>query len=276
MLCKLDSLGLHGITGYPVTAECDLSSGLPNFDIVGLPDTAVKEARERVRSAIRNCGFTFPVSRITVNLAPADRRKGGTLYDLPILVGILCAGGQLPTPERGAALVGELSLSGQVRPVTGMLPMALAAREAGFTTLYVPAGSASEATLAGGLTVYPVENVGPAGRPPPEGGPPHPGAPLDAGTGGGAGAGLRRREGPGAGEAGPGDRRRRRPQPADGGPAGVGQVHAGPAAALHPPRPHPAGGPGVHPGPLRAGPHQPGRTPPHPPPLPRPPTTPSR
>ena len=106
MLCKLDSLGLHGITGYPVTAECDLSSGLPNFDIVGLPDTAVKEARERVRSAIRNCGFTFPVSRITVNLAPADRRKGGTLYDLPILVGILCAGGQLPTPERGAALVG--------------------------------------------------------------------------------------------------------------------------------------------------------------------------
>ena len=159
MLCKLDSLGLHGITGYPVTAECDLSSGLPNFDIVGLPDTAVKEARERVRSAIRNCGFTFPVSRITVNLAPADRRKGGTLYDLPILVGVLCAGGQLPPPERGAALVGELSLSGQVRPVTGMLPMALAAREAGFTTLYVPAGSASEATLAGGLTVYPVENV---------------------------------------------------------------------------------------------------------------------
>ncbi len=159
MLCKLHSLGLHGITGYLVTAECDLSSGLPNFDIVGLPDPAVKEARERVRSAIRNCGFTFPVSRITVNLAPADRRKGGTVYDLPMLVGILCAGRQLPAPEAGAAFVGELSLSGELRPVTGMLPMALAARAAGLTTLYVPADSAPEATLAGGLTVYPVENV---------------------------------------------------------------------------------------------------------------------
>ena len=159
MLCTLNSLGLHGITGYLVTAECDLSSGLPNFDIVGLPDTAVKEARERVRSAIRNCGFTFPVSRITVNLAPADRRKGGTLYDLPMLVGILCAGRQLPAPAAGSAFVGELSLSGELRPVTGMLPMALAARSAGLTALYVPADSAPEATLAGGLTVYPVENV---------------------------------------------------------------------------------------------------------------------
>ena len=159
MLCKLNSLGLHGITGYLVTAECDLSSGLPNFDIVGLPDTAVKEARERVRSAIRNCGFTFPVSRITVNLAPADRRKGGTLYDLPMLVGILCAGRQLPAPAAGTAFVGELSLSGELRPVAGMLPMALAARAAGLTALYVPADSAPEATLAGGLTVYPVENV---------------------------------------------------------------------------------------------------------------------
>ena len=135
MLCTLNSLGLHGITGYLVTAECDLSSGLPNFDIVGLPDTAVKEARERVRSAIRNCGFTFPVSRITVNLAPADRRKGGTLYDLPMLVGILCAGRQLPAPAAGSAFVGELSLSGELRPVTGMLPMALAARSAGLTAL---------------------------------------------------------------------------------------------------------------------------------------------
>ena len=159
MLCTLNSLGLHGITGYLVTAECDLSSGLPNFDIVGLPDTAVKEARERVRSAIRNCGFTFPVSRITVNLAPADRRKGGTLYDLPMLVGILCAGRQLPAPAAGTAFVGELSLSGELRPVAGMLPMALAARAAGLTALYVPADSAPEATLAGGLTVYPVENV---------------------------------------------------------------------------------------------------------------------
>ena len=144
MLCKLNSLGLHGVTGYLVAAECDLSGGLPNFDIVGLPDAAVREARERVRAAVKNCGFTFPVSRITVNLAPADRKKAGTVYDLPILVGILCAGGQLPAPPADAAFVGELSLSGEVRPVAGMLPMALAARAAGLRTLFVPADSAPE------------------------------------------------------------------------------------------------------------------------------------
>ena len=95
MLCKVRSLGLQGISGYEVTAECDLAGGLPNFDIVGLPDTAVKEARERVRAAIKNSGYAFPVGRITVNLAPANRRKSGTVYDLPILVGILTAAGQL-------------------------------------------------------------------------------------------------------------------------------------------------------------------------------------
>ena len=160
-LCKLRSLGLQGVTGYEVTAECDLSGGLPNFDIVGLPDAAVKEARERVRSAVKNCGFSFPVSRITVNLAPANRRKAGTVYDLPILVGLLRAGGQLPDGDwtRQAAFVGELSLSGELRPVQGMLPMALAARRAGIGALYVPADSAPEATLAGGLAVYPVEHV---------------------------------------------------------------------------------------------------------------------
>ena len=161
VLCKLRSLGLQGVTGYEVTAECDLSGGLPNFDIVGLPDAAVKEARERVRSAVKNCGFSFPVSRITVNLAPANRRKAGTVYDLPILVGLLRAGGQLPDGDwtRQAAFVGELSLSGELRPVQGMLPMALAARRAGIGALYVPADSAPEATLAGGLDVYPVEHV---------------------------------------------------------------------------------------------------------------------
>ncbi len=161
VLCKLRSLGLQGVNGYEVMAECDLSGGLPNFDIVGLPDAAVKEARERVRAAVKNCGFPFPVSRITVNLAPAHRRKAGTLYDLPILVGILTAGGQLPAGEwtDQAAFVGELSLSGELRPVIGMLPMALAAKAAGVKALYVPADSAPEATLAGGLAVYPVEHV---------------------------------------------------------------------------------------------------------------------
>ena len=92
MVYPVHSLGLHGITGYPVSVECDLSSGLPAFTVVGLPDAAVNEARERVRSAIKNCGFSFPVSRITVNLAPAHVKKIGTLYDLPILVGLLAAG----------------------------------------------------------------------------------------------------------------------------------------------------------------------------------------
>ena len=139
MVCNVRSLGLHGVTGYEVSAECDLSGGLPAFTVVGLPDAAVNEARERVRAAIKNCGFTFPVSRITVNLAPAHLRKAGTLYDLPMLVGILCAGGQLRLPDRDCAFVGELSLSGQVRPCAGMLPMALAAKRAGIKALYVPA-----------------------------------------------------------------------------------------------------------------------------------------
>ena len=142
MMTQVRSLGLHGVEGYEVTAECDLSRGLPNFEIVGLPDTAVKEARERVRAAVKNCGFPFPVSRITVNLAPADRKKGGTIYDLPILVGILSAGEQLPPPDPKAAFLGELSLSGALRSVSGMLPMALAARRAGIETLYVPADAA--------------------------------------------------------------------------------------------------------------------------------------
>ena len=160
MLCKVRSLGLQGISGYEVTAECDLAGGLPNFDIVGLPDTAVKEARERVRAAVKNSGYAFPVGRITVNLAPANRRKSGTVYDLPILVGILTAAGQLDWSDPHCAFVGELSLSGTLRPVVGMLPMALAARAAGIRRLFVPADSAPEATLAQGLTVYPVETVG--------------------------------------------------------------------------------------------------------------------
>ncbi len=159
MFCKVRSLGLHGVTGYEVAAECDLSGGLPNFTVVGLPDAAVSEARDRVRAAVKNCGFTFPVSRVTVNLAPAGLRKAGTVYDLPILVGILAAGGQIKAPPPKAAFVGELSLSGELRPVAGMLPMALAACRAGIRELYVPAGSAAEATLAGDLTVYPVESV---------------------------------------------------------------------------------------------------------------------
>ena len=159
MVCNIRSLGLTGISGYEVAVECDLSGGLPAFTVVGLPDAAVNEARERVRAAIKNCAFSFPVSRITVNLAPAHVKKVGTLYDLPMLVGILCAGGQLKLQDPNCAFVGELSLSGKLRPAAGMLPMALAAKEAGIKTLYVPADNAAEATLAQGPDVIPVTDV---------------------------------------------------------------------------------------------------------------------
>ena len=159
MVCSVRSLGIHGVTGYPVSAECDLSGGLPAFTVVGLPDAAVNEARERVRAAIKNCGFSFPVSRITVNLAPAHVKKVGTLYDLPMLVGILAAGGQWKLPRENCAFLGELSLSGQLRPCAGMLPMALAAKREGIEALYVPEDNAAEATLAEGPAIYPVHDV---------------------------------------------------------------------------------------------------------------------
>ena len=159
MVVSVRSLGLGGVAGYEVRAECFLSGGLPAFDVVGLPDTAVREARERVRAAVKNCGAKFPVSRITVNLAPAGQKKAGTVYDLPIFIGILAASGELPPPPADAAFIGELSLTGSLRGIPGVLPMALAAREAGSRQLFVPAENAAEATLAGGLTVYGVETV---------------------------------------------------------------------------------------------------------------------
>ena len=160
MVVSVRSLGLNGIAGYEVSAECFLSGGLPTFDIVGLPDAAVREARERVRAAVKNCGVKFPVSRITVNLAPANQKKAGTVYDLPIFIGILAAAEELKKIPTDAAFLGELSLTGAVRGVSGVLPMALAAKAAGMKTLFVPAENAAEATLAGGLMVYGVTDVG--------------------------------------------------------------------------------------------------------------------
>ena len=159
MVTAVRSLGLQGISGYEVTVECFLSGGLPAFDIVGLGDTAVKESRERVRAAVKNCGVKFPVSRITVNLAPAGRKQEGTLYDLPILLGILASAEESKPPAKDAAFVGELSLTGTLRAVNGVLPMAMAAVRAGIRTLYVPAANAAEATLADGVTVYGVPDV---------------------------------------------------------------------------------------------------------------------
>ena len=159
MLATIRSLGVKGIGGYGVSVEVFVSNGLVNFDIVGLPDAAVKEARERVRAAIKSNGFKFPVSRVTVNLAPADTKKAGTVYDLPIMLGILAATGTIRQPAPTSAFFGELSLNGTLRPVYGALPMAVAAAREGITELFVPADNAQEASYADGVTVYPVENV---------------------------------------------------------------------------------------------------------------------
>lgn len=159
MVSKIRSLGIKGIGGYEVSVECFLSSGLPAFDIVGLPDTAVKEARDRVRAAIKNAGLSFPISRLTVNLAPADTKKGGTTYDLPMLLAILAAMGTIKPPAEDCAFFGELGLTGQLRPVRGALPMALAAGRAGIKALFVPEDNAPEASFAEGVAVYPVKDV---------------------------------------------------------------------------------------------------------------------
>ncbi len=159
MLATIRSLGVKGVGGYGVSVEVFVSNGLVNFDIVGLPDTAVKEARERVRAAIKSNGFKFPVSRVTVNLAPADTKKAGTVYDLPIMLGILAATGIIKQPRPHTAFFGELSLNGELRPVNGALPMAVAAAREGVRELFVPADNAQEAAYADGVTVYPVANV---------------------------------------------------------------------------------------------------------------------
>ena len=159
MICSVRTLGIHGIRGNGITAECYISNGLPGFDIVGLPDAAVKEARERVRAAAKSSGLTFPISRITVNLAPASLKKAGSHYDLPILLSIMSASGAVHRPKSTSAFFGELSLDGQIRPVSGILPMAIAAKKEGFTTLFVPAENAAEATLARGPAIIPVRTV---------------------------------------------------------------------------------------------------------------------
>jgi len=159
MICSVRTLGVTGIHGAGVVAECYISNGLPGFDIVGLPDAAVKEARERVRAAAKNSGLTFPTSRITVNLAPANLKKAGTHYDLPILLSIMAAAGGVRRPRGTSAFVGEVSLDGKLRPVSGVLPMALAAKKEGIKALFVPAENAAEATLARGPAVYGIRNV---------------------------------------------------------------------------------------------------------------------
>ena len=159
MYAKVTSLGVTGLAGYLVQVETDLAGGLPQFNLVGLPDSAVKESSERVRSAVKNLHYAWPASRITINLAPADVRKTGPVYDLPVFVGILAAQGKLPAPGGERAFLGELGLDGTLRPVTGVLPMALAAVQNGVKELFLPAENAAEAAVAEGLTVYPARSA---------------------------------------------------------------------------------------------------------------------
>ena len=155
------SFGLNGLSGFAVAVEADISGGLPAFSIVGLPDSAVRESADRVRAAIKNLGFRFPDRRITINLAPADVRKTGPVYDLPLLLAVLTASGQLEDVPADAAFLGELALDGTLRPVSGVLPMALAAAENGTHALYVPAENAAEAAeaCADSMAVYPAHTA---------------------------------------------------------------------------------------------------------------------
>ncbi|MFN2154904.1 MAG: YifB family Mg chelatase-like AAA ATPase, partial [Anaerolineae bacterium] len=160
MLAQVLSCAVVGLEGELVQVEVDLARGLPSWTLVGLPDAAVREAGERVRSAIRNSGLLFPPGRFTINLAPADLRKEGPAYELPIAIGVLIASEQLFPIDEEVMIIGELSLDGSVRHVKGVLPMAAKARDAGIHTLYVPQEDAPEAGLIEEVTVYPVATLG--------------------------------------------------------------------------------------------------------------------
>ena len=154
MLATVKSYGLSGLEGYPVAVEVDSSPGLPRWEMVGLPDAAVKESKERVRAALKNSGFEYPQGRIIVNLAPADLKKEGPIYDLAIAIGTLAASGQLKLGEfSDAAFMGELSLDGKIRSVSGILPMAIDARQRGIQKMVVPRANAREAAYVSGLQV---------------------------------------------------------------------------------------------------------------------------
>ncbi len=159
MFSRTLSVGIFGIESYMIQVEADISNGLPAFDIVGLPDATVKESRDRVRAAIKNCGFKFPVSRITINLAPADRKKEGSAYDLPLLLAILSASGQLKADMENCVTIGEVSLDGILRKVNGVLAMTITAHQNGIHDIFVPKENATEAAVVEGINVYPVENV---------------------------------------------------------------------------------------------------------------------
>src|SRR5262245_51192261 len=160
MPAKVRSVALHGVEVATVVVEVDVTSGLPSFTTVGLPDSAVRESRDRVRAAIKNAGFEFPMERITVNLAPADLRKEGAAFDLPVALGLLAATGVVKPDRLDRALViGELSLDGRVCPIRGVLPIALWCRRRCYGAMMVPTANAAEAAAVGALDVVPVDTL---------------------------------------------------------------------------------------------------------------------
>jgi magnesium chelatase family protein len=160
MLARVFSCAVIGLDGVIVEVEVDTAQGLPGMDIVGLPDAAVQESKQRVQAAIKNTGFDYPRKRIVVNLAPATVRKEGPAYDLPIALGVLMMGQLLPpTSSDSTLVVGELSLDGSVRHARGVLPMAAVARQQGFKRIFVPQADAAEAALVPDLEVIPVESL---------------------------------------------------------------------------------------------------------------------
>ena len=159
MVVKTYSFGISGIDGYPVEVEASAVSGMPKIDLVGLPDAAVKESKDRVTSAMRNCGLRITQNHITFNLAPADIKKEGPIYDLPITVNLMLLGGHIRNNPNSSAFVGELSLSGELRGVNGVLPMAIKAREMGIRRIFVPYSNGAEAAVVDGIDVYAIKDI---------------------------------------------------------------------------------------------------------------------
>ena len=160
MLSKVLSYGLQGLEGFPITVEIDLSNGLPSFDIVGLADTAVKESKERVKAGIKNSGFEYPVSKITINLAPADIKKEKAIFDVAISVAILTAKGLIKLDKiNNCIFLGELSLDGSVQRIQGLLPILISARSAGYKKFVIPYDNRLEASFISGIDIIAVKNL---------------------------------------------------------------------------------------------------------------------
>ncbi|MBN2880225.1 MAG: YifB family Mg chelatase-like AAA ATPase [Clostridia bacterium] len=159
MLAKINSLGFEGIEGYHVVVEVNIANGIPAFDVVGLPGATIKESRERVKAAIMNSKQFFPIKRITANLAPADRKKEGAVYDLPIALGVLCAGGTIQADLSESCFIGELSLDGSVRGVVGAIAMLVEAVRQGFKRIYIPSENKNEVSCVAGIEIVPVDNL---------------------------------------------------------------------------------------------------------------------